>query len=152
MCIKRLVACIGMIFLLTSCATDKYGNSSFGFHASTNTELGTQYLLGRGVAKNNDKAFYYFSEASEQGDPLADNELGYMYAAGKGTPRDYQQSFIHYEKAAKHGLASAQYSLGLMYLNGLGTPRNKAQAIEWFTQSAKSGFEPAKVALTRYSS
>jgi len=150
--IKRLIACIGMAFLVTSCTTDKFGNNFFGFNrTSTMTDKGVQYLLGRGVPKDNEKALYYFSEAAEQGDPLAQNELGFMYAAGKGTPRDYKKAYYYYDLAAKHGLASAQYNLGLFCLHGYGVPVNKAQALEWFKLSANAGFEPAKVALARYS-
>lgn len=150
--IKRLIACLGMAFLVTSCSTDKYGNTFYGFNkTNAMTEKGTQYLLGRGVPKDNEKAFYYYSQAAEQGDPLAQNELGYLYAAGKGTPKNYEKSFYYYQQAAKHGLASAQYSLGMMYLHGLGTERNKTEALQWFGLSAKAGFEPAKIALTRYS-
>lgn len=151
MTIKRLVVLIGMLFLITSCSTDKYGDTYYGFRrASTTTDKGVQYLLGRGVPKNYERAFYYFSEAADQGDPVAQNELGYMYAAGKGTERDYGKAFIFYHQAANQGMASAQYNLGLLYLNGLGTTKSKEKALECFKQSATSGFEPAKVALTRY--
>jgi TPR repeat protein len=150
MTIKRLIAFIGMVFLVSSCSTDKYGNTFFGFkQPSTMTEMGTQYLLGRGVPKDNEKAFYYYTQAAEQGDPMAENELGYMYAAGKGTQRDNQKAFMFYERAAKQGLASAQYSLGQCYMRGIGTKVDKIKAMEWFTLSAQAGFEPAIVMLKR---
>lgn len=150
MIIKKLVVLASVLFMITSCSTDKYGNTFFGFNRSNAmTDKGTQYLLGRGVPKDNEKAFYYYSQAAEQGDPLAQNELAYLYAAGKGTSRNYEKAFFYYQLAAKSGLSSAQYSLGLMYLHGLGTARNKPMAQQWFEQSAKEGFEPAKVALAR---
>jgi TPR repeat protein len=154
MSIKRLVVILGMVFLVTSCTTDKYGDTYlYGFRKpSTTTEMGVQYLLGRGVQKDYKRAFYYFNQAAEQGDPLAQNELGYMYAVGKGTPRDDEKAFLYYHQAANHGLASAQYNLGLLYLHGRGTPVNKAKALECFKLSADAGFEPAKVALKRYAS
>ncbi len=151
MIIKRLVVIIGMSFLITGCATDKYGDVFYGFRSpSSTTDLGVQYSLGRGVPKDDKRAFYYFSQAAEKGDPLAQNKLGYMYAVGKGTPRDDEKSFIFYHQAAEHGLASAQYNLGLLYLYGRGTPVNKVKAKEWIQKSATAGFEPARVALKRY--
>ncbi len=149
---SRLVVIISMVFLIASCTTDKYGETFYGFSSSTSTnaKIGEKYLLGQGVKQDNDKAFYYFSQAAANGDPAAQNELGYMYAAGKGTPRNYGKAFVYYHQAASKGLSSAQYNLGLLYLHGLGTPVNKAKAIEWFKRSADSGFEPARVALTRY--
>src|SRR3990167_9399857 len=126
MTIKRLVVVIGMVSLITGCATDKYGDAFYGFRSpSSTTELGAQYSLGRGVPKDDKRAFYYFSQAAAKGDPLAMNKLGYMYAAGKGTPRDDEKSFLFYRQAAEHGLASAQYSLGMLYYYGRGTPVNK---------------------------
>lgn len=151
MTIKRLIALIGMVLLVTSCTTDKYGNSFFGFkHSSTMTDMGVKYLLGRGVPKDNEKALYYFTQGADEGDALAENELGYMYAAGKGTPRNNEKAFMYYQRAAKQGLASAQYSVGVCYLRGIGTPVNQAKAKEWFTLAAKAGFEPATVALKRF--
>lgn len=152
MTIKRLVAVIGMVFLISSCTTDKYGESQYGFFkSSSTTDTGVKYLLGRGVKQDNKRAFYYFSEAAAKGDPIAQNELAYMYAAGKGTQRNYGKAFIYYRQAADHGLTSAQYNLGLLYMNGLGVPANKTKALEWFKRSADGGFEPARVALKRYS-
>lgn len=150
MSIRKLIVLAGMVLMLTSCATDKYGETFYGFSSTSNTDIGVKYLLGRGVKQDNKKAFYYFSQGAAKGDPIAQNELGYMYAAGKGTPRNYGKAFVYYHQAASHGLASAQYNLGLLYLRGLGTPANKAKALEWFKKSADAGFEPAKIAVTRY--
>jgi TPR repeat protein len=148
--IKQQIVLVGMTILLTSCATDKYGDPFYGWRKpSATTELGAQYLLGRGVPKDDKRAFYYFSQAAAKGDPLAQNELGYMYAAGKGTARDYNKSFIFYHQAAMQGLASAQYNLGLLYMHGLGTQKNTAQGLEWIKKAADNGFEPARVALNR---
>lgn len=147
---SRLVVIIGMVFLIASCTTDKYGETFYGFSSSsTTTDLGVKYLLGRGVKQDNKRAFYYFSQAAAKGDPIAQNELGYMYAAGKGTPRNDGKAFVYYHQAASKGLSSAQYNLGLLYMHGLGTPANKTKALEWFKLSADAGFEPARVALKR---
>src|SRR3990167_4605427 len=150
MIINRLAVLIGMVFLLASCATDKYGETYYGFRtSSSSTDTGVKYLLGHGVKKDNKRAFYYFKQAADKGDLAAQNELGYMYAAGQGVPRNYGKAFIYYHQAADQGLASAQYNLGLLYLNGLGTPVSTPKALEWFKRSANSGFEPASMALKR---
>lgn len=115
----------------------------------TNTQKGISYLMGRGVQQNDEKAFYYFSQAANANDVTAQNEVAYMYAAGKGTPQDYKAAFDWYQKAAEKGLASAQYNLGMLYQYGLGTDKNMKLANEWYQKSAASGFEPAKLALGR---
>src|SRR3990167_3894460 len=125
MSIKRLILLMGLSVLFTGCSTGRYaGDMQGGYQGTSN--MGVRYLLGRGVPQDNEKAFYYFKQAANDGDPLAQNELAYLYAAGKGTSRDYAQALIWYQKAADHDLASAQYNLGLMYLYGLGTPSNHA--------------------------
>src|SRR3990167_10133257 len=149
MFIKLIVTGIGL--LLVSCSTGKYGNSSilsFG-QGETTTDTGVRYLLGRGVARDDKQAFYYFSRAANDGDTFAENELAYMYAAGKGTERDYTKALYWYQQAANHGLASAQYNLGLMYLYGLGVSPNKTLARKWFQASRAHDFEPARDALVR---
>lgn len=149
---KMLFASSSMILclLLTGCASGAFGQG--GMYAQSSSDMGMNYLLGRGVPQNNAKAFAYFSKAADEDDVFAQNEVAYMYAAGKGTTRDYKKALMYYKKAADHDLASAQFNLGLLYANGLGTEANKALAREWFQKSAAHGFEPAQVALKQYSS
>jgi hypothetical protein len=146
MSIKKAMLLMGLCVLFAGCSTERfYGQSG----SATNTDIGVRYLLGRGVQQNDTKAFYYFREAADDGDPFAQNELGYMYAAGKGTPRNYGKAFIYYQKAANHDLASAQYNLGMLYKYGLGVAPNQALSLEWTRKAAAHGFEPAKQALAR---
>ncbi|EKD71714.1 MAG: hypothetical protein ACD_46C00114G0003 [uncultured bacterium] len=151
MSLKKLVWLIGLCALITGCATNRQESSYEKNYASTDsaTDMGMRYLLGRGVPKNNEKAFSYLSEAADN-DPFAQNEIAYLYATGKGTKQDYAKAFKYYQKAANHDLASAQYNLGLFYLYGLGTEPNKTLARKWFQKSAAHGFEPAKQALAQY--
>lgn len=149
MLIRKLLLCLGLSFLFAGCSTDKfYGDNASSIYTDNSPKsIGVRYLLGRGVPQDNKKAFYYFSQAANNGDVLAQNEIAYMYAAGKGTRRNNEKALMWYKKAANHGLASAQYNLGLMYLHGLGTAPNKVVAMEWFQKSAALGFEPAKIAI-----
>lgn len=141
--VKSIILCL----LLTGCATT---HSTDGVNANpheTDTQRGVRYLLGRGVAQSYDQAFYYFSQAADHDDPVAQNEVAYLYAVGKGTAQDNSLAFKYYQKAANHGLASAQYNVGFFYLHGIGVAQDTALAKSWFDRSASHGFEPAKVAL-----
>lgn len=111
--------------------------------ALSDKELGRQYLLGLGVAKDNVKAFYHFKRAADHGDALAQNEVAYLYASGTGVPEDYANALKYYQKAADQGLASAQYNVGFFYLHGLGVPVNEEMARTWIAKAADNGFEPA---------
>lgn len=141
--LTRVVVVSCWLVLISGCATTKYDNVE-----GTSTQKGVRYLLGRGVAQNNTKAFYYFKKAAhEENNLYAQNELAYLYAAGKGIRKDYTKALYYYEKAAIRGLASAQYNLGMMYFHGLGTAENKQLARKWFEKAAALGFEPARVVL-----
>lgn len=148
MFVKKLITVCGLSILLAACSTGRINNSNDHYVKGTPSQMGVQYLLGRGVPQDDAKAFYYFSQADNE--PAAQNELAYLYAAGKGTDQNYNKAFYYYKKAAEHGLASAQYSLGLFYMRGLGTEPNKTLALEWFKKSADQGFEPAKRAVKKY--
>lgn len=150
MSIKNLVLLLGLCVLFTGCSTTKYYDQhSVALSDNSAKNMGIRYLLGRGVEQNNEKAFYYFTKAANQGDALAQNELAYMYAAGKGAQRDNEKALKWYQQAAKQGLASAQYNLALMYLNGLGTSPNQALGEQWLKESASRGFEPARAKLAQ---
>lgn len=152
MSIKKLIVLMGLCVLFTGCSTARLSSDGMqAYHESDSTaDVGIRYLLGRGVAQSDVKAFYYFSRAAEEGDPFAQNELAYLYAAGRGTSVDESEAFHWYQKAAKSGLASAEYNLGFMYHYGIGTLPNKALALEWYQKSAAHGFLPARTALQQY--
>jgi TPR repeat protein len=146
MSFKKILLLMGLSVFLAACSTGRLAGDAANPH-ETATDMGVKYLLGRGVPRNDTKAFYYFSQGAKQDDPFAQNELAYMYATGKGTTRDYGKAFTYYQLAADHHLASAQYNLGLLYWHGLGVGQNKVVAREWFHRSAAQGFLPAKKML-----
>lgn len=151
MSIRKLMLLLGLSVLFAGCSTGRNGSEGFVAMApATTADMGARYLLGRGVPKNESKAFSYFKQAADsENDPFAQNEVAYLYAAGKGTTRDDEKAIYYYTKAANHGLASAQYNLGLMYLHGIGTPRNKEEGLKWIRKAAGHGFEPAKRTLAK---
>lgn len=82
-------------------------------------ELGTRYLLGRGVAiEDAVQARDWFTKAADKGNATAQFWLGEMYSTGWGIPEDKARAAIWYRKAADQGLATAQYALGNMYETG----------------------------------
>ena len=71
------------------------------------TRLGTMYIWGEGVPKDNKEAARWFRKASDQGDANAQRWLGDIYHHGHGITRDYKEAVRWYRKAAKQGNASA---------------------------------------------
>lgn len=149
---KNIIISIAISLLLTGCATDNVVPRHYAA-AQTNevaVDQGVKYLFGRGVPRNDTKAFYYFKMAADKGDKYARNEVAYLYAAGKGTAQNYDRALFYYQLAAYQDVASAQFNLGLMYARGLGTQPNQIDAIKWIEKSAAQGFWPAKQYLQEH--
>jgi TPR repeat protein len=114
--------------------------------------LGNRYAFGRGVARDPERALYWYRRAAEQGDASAQNNLGVMYANGQGVRQDDAQAVHWYRLAAEQGHALAQYNLGGMLGSGRGAARDPVRAYMWMLLAADAG-EPAacagKVAIAR---
>jgi len=65
--------------------------------------LGTMYLRGKGVAKNEKRAVYWFQMASDKGLDTAQLHLGLMYANGIGVAVDNQKAYFWFLVASAHG-------------------------------------------------
>ncbi|MBR3924752.1 MAG: SEL1-like repeat protein, partial [Kiritimatiellae bacterium] len=65
--------------------------------------LGSCYINGTGVEKDEAKAFAWYRKAAEQGDARAQCILGAFYEFGTGVEHDYAKAVEWYRKAAKQG-------------------------------------------------
>lgn len=102
--------------------------------------MGSIYKNGKGVPKDNHKAFNWFKRASDQGDALAQANLGMMYYEGLGVRQDYTLARKLFQKSANQGDSDAQGILGAFYENGIGDVRqNKSIAKEWYGKSCDNG-------------
>ncbi len=98
-------------------------------------ELGMDYLLGRGVQRNEQQAAYWYEKAASAGDPLAQQEIGYFYQAGIGVARDPARAAHWFQLAAAGGLPAAKVNLGVAYLWGLGVSKNEPLALQLFHEA-----------------
>lgn len=73
--------------------------------------LGTAYLDGQGVDKNDWEAAYWFQRAADQGHAKAQTSLGIMYCLGRGVPKDAVEGCKWLIVAARRGHAPAKKSL-----------------------------------------
>ena len=71
--------------------------------AEAQYNLGVRYENGRGVRKNQQKAFWWWRVAAEHGHPQAQYNLGQMYRRGQGVPQDYILAHKWYNLAAAQG-------------------------------------------------
>jgi TPR repeat protein len=102
-------------------------------------ELGMDYVFGRGVPRDYQKANSWLRKASDGGDPAGTNNLGVLYANGYGTAVDFHQAASLYRQAAEAGYAPAMANLGSMYEKGNGVPRDSHMALDWYRRAAQAG-------------
>lgn len=115
--------------------------------------LGTNYLVGRGIEKDSRKAFQLLlkvAESDKTGEDFQTSSMrvvGAMYYHGDGIRQDYDKAFYWSSKAAEKGDDFALYTLGMMYSEGHGVKRNFAKAKECYTEAIHRGNKEAIKAL-----
>lgn len=103
--------------------------------------LADLYRLGRGVDKNEVKAFKLLNDCAKQVFSGSYKWLGYYYQCGIGTQKDSQKAVFWYEKSAANGDEEASIRLGLLYLFGNGNVlSDQPKAFQWFEHSKDNGF------------
>lgn len=119
-------------------------------HVNSQARLGSCYAFGQGVARDWDKAVYWWRKAAEAGSAGAQYGLGICYAEGKGVAKDDAQAFRWFLKAAEQGDAAAQHKVGVHYGMGRGVKEDNREAASWFLKSAEQGFALAQVYLATH--
>jgi len=97
--------------------------------------LGSLYLGGYGVARDEAAAMAWFRKAAEQGHAGGQFSLASLYYARK----EYGPAASWYRRAAEQGNALAQIRLARMYAEGPGLARDDVQAYKWFAVAAMRG-------------
>ena len=122
--------------------------------------LGVMYKKGKGVKRDDQKALYWFTKASEQGCKRANFHIGMMYENGDGVKKNYLKALDYfmdsgvysehiknkieiYKKEAEVGEGELQYKLGLIYENGIGIRKYSKSAIYWYKKAASNGIRDA---------
>ena len=96
-------------------------------------------MSGIGVAKDEKKAFEWFTKSAEQGGAYDRIDLGECYEKGKGVAKDEKKAVEWYIKSAEQGNAYGQTKLGRCHMRGIGVPKDEKKAVEWFTKAAEQG-------------
>jgi len=109
-------------------------------NAEAQKTLGSMYLEGQGVAKDDEQAVHWYRKAAEQGYPPGQNNLGTMYADGMGVAKNDEQAIYWYLKAAEQGNPIGQTNLGAMYSEGQGVAKDDEQAVHWYRKAAEQDY------------
>jgi TPR repeat protein len=86
--------------------------------AEAQYNLGVMYDDGKGVPRNDAKAFEWYTKAAEQGHADSQYNLGVIYTIGRGVPKNYAKIFELYTKAAEQGHVNAKNVLREMHDRG----------------------------------
>lgn len=102
-------------------------------------EVGQGLHMGYPLARDDEEAFRWFTQAWQKGDklPQAAYELSQLYQKGEGTEKDEAKAMELLGAAAQAKNPDAQYMLGTLSYGG--NPPNYEDAFAWFSNAAAGG-------------
>jgi TPR repeat protein len=112
--------------------------AQLGSHEAT-YNLARLHRLGRGVARNIERAETLYVQAAIAGLVDAQLSLAMLYEAGQGWPHNSKKAFYWYRQAALAGHADAQINLAYLYGQGLGVGKDLIESYAWYVIAAKAG-------------
>jgi len=105
--------------------------------ASAQYLVGRNYLNGKSVSKNVEKALLWFERAAKQGHAKAQYQLGKMYLYGEDVKQDLNQAYYYLVQAAGSHDLDAQFELANYYLQGNPGIEQYTNAITWLRRAVK---------------
>lgn len=127
---------ISMLYGQYNLAVKEFTTAAKAGHVEATYSLGYMYENSVGIAKDYDKALYWYRKAAALGDVKSQYIIGNMYNRGRGVAIDYVRAVKWYRTAAENGYAWAQYFLGLKLENGEGITRDQIGAAVWYERAA----------------
>ncbi len=116
-------------------------------------KLGMLLYLGRGVPRDEARAYALFTQAAGKESAEAMFWLGRMHLLGDGPAAQVadadREAARWYFEAGRRGHAEAQYTLGLLFMAGTGVEKNEDEARRWIRRAADAGFEEARKFLAK---
>jgi TPR repeat protein len=114
--------------------------------------LGSLYLTGRGVAKDESESIRLMRMAADKGHPVGAFNLGGDYEVGRGgLTKDDIEALRLYRIAAAQDFPAANNAVGLYYETGRGgLAKDDNQAIQYYKHGADQGFAASQYNLARF--
>lgn len=109
--------------------------------------LGSYYLDGKLLPKNQVLGLKWTEAAAKQNDGLALNNLGWLYYKGTGVKQDYKKAVAYLEQGVAQNNALAYANLSTLYGRGYGVKQSDKKAFELLQKSAELGQASAKFNL-----
>lgn len=96
--------------------------------------LAEEYLEGKNVPKDVDKAIELYKQAADGGEDFGNQSLGMLYYEGKHVTQDYQKAMEYFTKEDGRKSACTTYSMAEMYRLGLGVEEDEEKAFELYKE------------------
>lgn len=106
--------------------------------------LGICYEDGKGIAKDDSKALYWYELAADGGDAYAMAYAGIMYVVGNGCDKNVSKGFRLIQKSANQGNRVGEVYLGDCYYRGVDGEPDVLKAWEWYKKASEQGPKTAK--------
>ena len=139
---------------------DQYIKKAEQGDAQAQYYLGICYANGKGVQKDDAKAFEWMQKAAEQGYAKAQTNLGVLYYQGDGVKQNINKADEWFNKAIKQGDTIARDNAQKMYYfyvyecagttDITGDENNAARYIKYLAIAAERGYDDAQFTLGRY--
>lgn len=100
-------------------------------NAVAQNNLGIVYQQGSGVARDLEKAAYWFQKGAENGSAPAMSNLGVAYLKGQGVERNLPLAVQWFEKAAAAGEQGGYFNLATLYFRGVGVTKDYDKAFHY---------------------
>ncbi|GAB7140314.1 sel1 repeat family protein [Deferribacterales bacterium RsTz2092] len=128
-------------------AFEWYHQAAVQGHIAAQYNLGLMYRFGQGIARNDDRAIYWYTKAADKGYELAMLALADMYY--KSNSRDLERAYLIYAQLAEQGNAAALYNIGNMYASGDWVAKSPYMAESYFHRASQLGHIGANWKLER---
>jgi TPR repeat protein len=111
-------------------------------------ELGSRYIDGRGVGRNEVEASKWLLRAADQGHAQAQFNIGVMYERGVGLAASLPKAIEYYRKAGAQNTPMALHNLALIHtMEQPGLKPDFIQARRLMTQAAELGLPESQYSL-----
>lgn len=117
-------------------------------HAQSCLLLGNAYYNGHlGLAKDDSRAYHYFSVPQAAGTPVIASARGLLLLLGKGVKQDTTKALEILNRVAKTGFPRAAMHLAYAYYKGIGVKADARRAADYLSEAAATGIPGAYVYL-----
>lgn len=101
--------------------------------------LGRCFSSGKGVSKDMQQAFLWYSKGLELRNRDALYEIGTFYSNGRVVEKDEKKAFALAKEAAELGCREGMNNVGYYYYEGRGIDKDEELGLYWVLESAKLG-------------